>query len=124
MNNETQSAEADAQREPELSNAEIAHTLVCEWNNSDPSVPLMDSWDEALVSRIKTALDAKDTRSRPTVEAAEIRRQAFDDAIAEVERCFPDSRLVMQSVVVAALTAARDAAPTPPEDSGDEATDG
>ncbi len=63
-------AEADSQREPELSNAEIAHKLYEICCDED------HTW-EYCEEQIEAALDAKDTRSRPTV--AEPLRWNFED---------------------------------------------
>ncbi len=66
-------AGADAQREPELSNAEIARRIVDQWAaHWDLQIPQDDEGRAMAIegdfcSRVVKALDAKDTRSRPTV---------------------------------------------------------
>ncbi len=169
----TPCAEADAQREPELSNAEIARDIVQTWDTNN-AMCLLGDHEADLITNIEYALDAKDTRSRPTVAAAEthsaencadcghplnrsasrysficyqvqkelvadIRRQAFDEAIAITEAvcgdaqnklglvpgniAFENGRIRASDEIVIALEAARDAAPIPSEnDSGIETT--
>ncbi len=59
-------AEADAQREPELSNAEIARDIVQTWDTNN-AMCLLGDHEADLITNIEYALDDKDTRSRPTV---------------------------------------------------------
>ncbi len=79
-------AEADAQREPELSNAEIARKIVDDWFPTERGKrPLID----AFVS----ALDAKDTRSRPTV--AQIHEFTVDELEYIYLQCDVDANKVL-----------------------------
>ncbi len=160
-------AEADAQREPELSNAEIAENAI---KASEANGFYFGKRQRAeMVALFKAALDAKDTRptvaerrfanpcpycnhdqgvnnashclrcgkslpSKPSVEATEIRRQAFEllgEATAEgkpilrrlttYHRNVENGDYVECSLCGAEVKIARDAAPTPTKDSGDEA---